>query len=231
MFIALGDGLPAGFGPWRLSAAGRRTSFPARLARRLGVPFVLPPSDGQDVLRAVAGGRDSNVSHHLAVPGLDFGNFLERRASTPLLRDDDALATEINLTLAYPHLVRPGLRPPNLLEAAALVRPTHVLVSLGFDRALEAVRAGDVSLLSSSREITATLDRLSTVLVDASFAVTAVLAPKISIGVSKAGAAVAEAVAGQNDTLRRWAAQAGAVFIDWAGADGLEAPEAYGVDG
>ncbi|MEO1086721.1 MAG: hypothetical protein AAFY88_21010, partial [Acidobacteriota bacterium] len=143
VFVALGDALAAGFGPWRLSAAGRGTSFPARLARRMKVPFERPPSGAGDVLRRLAAGRVRGGAHHLCVPGLDAAGLFERRASPPMLRAGDDRATQTNLVLGFPHLVHPGLRPPSLIEAAAGARPTHVLICLGYDAAVAAARSGN----------------------------------------------------------------------------------------
>jgi hypothetical protein len=173
--VVLGEGLAAGLGHFALSEDSQGWSFPAQLARRMGVelrqPLLEPPGVGgapgfpplpvrvpiapqNTVLREFP---PQQPFANLAVPGFTLGDALRRRPASPLVHDDDPTQTLANLILGLPALLH--VRDGGAGTAAALLtqvelarqaQATFTLVALGYGEAIAAALAGDAGRLPGS---------------------------------------------------------------------------------
>ncbi len=164
-FVVLGDGLAAGMGHFALEGSFQATSFPALVARSLGVPLRQPlfqPPGLGDVIGlepqppVVPGIRQSTVLSelpeaadlgNLAVPGFGLRDALERRPTVPVVDRGSNLQTLTNFILGLPDL---ELGPENgrtQAEYASDRQPTLALVCFGYDEILRAAAGGDLTLL------------------------------------------------------------------------------------
>lgn len=160
-FVVLGEGLAAGMTNFSLIESDQLESFPAQMARQMGVALVQPllqapglgdapgfarlpvrlPFDHQTtVLRQFPpAAKHANVS----VPGLTLADALTRRPVPPVVRADDALQTAVNLVVGMDGpLTAPAQASPTPLEYVLAQKPTLAVVALGYAEALAAAVAG-----------------------------------------------------------------------------------------
>lgn len=177
-FVALGEGLAAGVVDFALAAEGQRASFPALLARQMGVAFPqvllqapgvgnLPGLPPQPVILPT--GFQTTVAEpfpppgtpaNLSWPGLRLADVFEVRPRPPVIHRRDAAQTAANLILGLGALVRGEEGPlPTALEAALGHRPTFALVELGYHEALAAA-LGEGPALPSAGDFQAAYGRL-----------------------------------------------------------------------
>lgn len=160
VFVVIGDDIAAGMGEFALSEDSQKHSFPAVVARHMGVPFaqplIEPPGIGGPISLSLIGVRaprpfqttvlrdfpPRGVPANLSVPGFTVSDALRRRPTAPLTQDDPRQSAA-NLILGL-HASIYGKQPPTQLEAALRHRPSLVLVALGFTDLLRpALGAGE----------------------------------------------------------------------------------------
>src|SRR5215204_1597713 len=153
--VVLGEGLAAGVGHFSLSEETQPWSFPALVARQLGVNFHQPilqapglgnthhrqlapivPDVHQTTVRVDLNGTERPLDN-LAIPGLTARDAITLRPRSPLVHRDDAKQTLINFILGLPGLAERGVALPTALEAAQARQPTFALVELGYYELLE----------------------------------------------------------------------------------------------
>ena len=171
-FVVLGEGLAAGMADFGLTSVVQEKSFPAQMARQMGTCFPQPlmeaPGIG-DVLGypalpvrvpAYPEGRlrifpkQPNPADeaptlfvlNLSVPNLTLADSLALRPAAPLVHNDNAKLTSVNLILGFPALIL-GKPVPlwTQYEYAVDMNPTFSLVELGYYEALQAAAAGDAT--------------------------------------------------------------------------------------
>lgn len=178
-FVVLGEGLAAGMTNFSLVEADQLDSFPAQIARQMGIGFVQPliqapgigdapgfprlpvrlPVDHQTTV--VKGLASLEPNANLSIPGMTLAEALNRRPAAPVVRKTDAFQTAVNLVLGMEgFLGRTDSPSPTQLEYALKLQPTLVLIELGFVEALEAAVAGDASLLPDPGAFRAQYSRL-----------------------------------------------------------------------
>jgi len=154
-FVVLGEGLAAGVGHFSLSEETQPFSFPALVARQLGIDFHQPileapglgnahhrqvapivPDLHQTSVRTDFPGTDRPLDN-LAVPGLTARDARLLRPRHPLVHREDAKQTLINFILGLPALMDSGGALSTALESAQARRPTFALVELGYYELLE----------------------------------------------------------------------------------------------
>src|SRR5262249_47910774 len=124
--VVLGEGLAAGLGHFGLSEESQSFSFPAQLARRMGVelhqPLFEPPGVGgapgfpQLPVRVPIAPQNTVLRElppqkpfaNLAVPGFTLADALRRRPAPPLVSEEDPTQTLANLILGLPALLHGG---------------------------------------------------------------------------------------------------------------------------
>ena len=165
-FIVLGEGLAAGMADFSLYDEAQRYSFPAQMARQMGVPFIQPliqppgigdvpgfepwsvvaPSPLQStVVDQIPPEQPSNLS----VPGFKVADAVRMRPQEPMVDRTNSKQTTLNLLLGLNEIAYGLPRPwPTQLEKAVRRKPTLALVELGFTDALEAAIARDPARLS-----------------------------------------------------------------------------------
>ncbi|HVT60579.1 MAG TPA: hypothetical protein VHR45_19555 [Thermoanaerobaculia bacterium] len=168
-FIVLGEGLAAGIGHFSLSEDLQSQSFPAQLARQMGVafnqpllqapgagnvpgfaarPIIVPMAPQTTVRKDFPPAPPAQWLSNLAVPGFTLADALGRRPAPPLIRRDDSTQTLTNLILGLPALLGSGTDElPTQLELARQARATFTLVVLGYGEAAAAAVAGDAGRL------------------------------------------------------------------------------------
>jgi hypothetical protein len=167
-FVVLGEGLAAGMGDFSLCSDSQVYSFPAQMARQMGVAFsqrlIEPPGIGNPpgfaalpvivpspLQTSVVDRIPPERPNDLSVPGYTVADAVERRASQPLIDQGDAKQTIANLVLglldiAYGKTEELGTQ----LEYALDLQPTFALVVLGYTEALEAAIACSAQKLPSA---------------------------------------------------------------------------------
>ena len=152
--VAIGEGLAAGFGPFTLHRWSQRLSFPALIARELGVAFSLPLFEPPGIGNApgfepqpvvMPGLAQATVYNslppsefaNLSVPGITLRDALERKPCQPWIIQNDAVQTACNLIVGGRRLAT-NQEPLAQVDAAAVQRPTGVMIALGFGEALDA---------------------------------------------------------------------------------------------
>jgi hypothetical protein len=154
-FVVLGEGLAAGVGHFSLSDDTQPWSFPALIARQLGLEFHQPvfeapglgnahhrqvapivPDLHQTSVRVDFPGTERPLGN-FAIPGLTTRDALSLRPRSPFVHRDDAKQTLINFILGLPALTGTGGTLPTALEAVQGRRPTFALIELGFYELLE----------------------------------------------------------------------------------------------
>jgi hypothetical protein len=192
-FVMLGDDLAAGMGELSLSEDSQRRSFPAVLARHMGVPFkqplfeppgvsgpiglppisVRPPRLFQTtVLREFP---PVGVPDNLSVPGFSVADAVQLRPAPPLVQDD-IRQTSANLILGLPALMT-DRKPPTQLEAALQQRPSFVIVALGLSDVLRHVFGPGIDGTSSANEISRNFEQIFAKLVGQAIEVVAATIP------------------------------------------------------
>ncbi len=159
--VVLGEGLAAGISGFSLSADSQQFSFPAQMARQLGVPFdqplFQPPGVG-----SVAGFPEQPVIvpsplqstvfqtlppvefQNLAVPGLTLSEALRLRPALPLIHRSSGKQTMVNLILGIQAIAYRTVDPfPTQLECAISRKPTLAIVQLGFAEAIQSALLGE----------------------------------------------------------------------------------------
>lgn len=154
-FVTIGGSLSAGAGDFRLSRDLQESSFAARVAAQLRVPFpqslleppgleIVPPGYAQPPLRvpapqqwAVREDLPPGVVANISFPGMTLSDALHLRPSPPVVQPEDAKATAANVLLGLSAIAlqREPLTP---LEYALALHPDLVLVELGYSEALAA---------------------------------------------------------------------------------------------
>jgi len=166
-FVVLGEGLAGGMGDFSLSSDTQVYSFPAQIARQMGVAFpqrlieppglgnapgfaslpVIVPSPSQtSVVDQIPPRRPRDLS----VPGFRVADAVRRRPSEPLIDKADATQTMANfvlglLDIAYGKTEELRTQLENALE----LQPTFALVALGYSEVLEAAIASSPENLPS----------------------------------------------------------------------------------
>lgn len=195
VFVALGEGLAAGVGDFTLNADTQPDSFPAQMARLMGVEFVQPlidqPGVGNPVgfeelpvvvpapfQTTVLGSLPPPTPSNLSVPGYRLSDALDLRPAQPLVRRNDAKQTACNLILGVLSMAYGEQGPlATQLECALARRPTFALVELGYHEALEAAVRGDASSMPGARDFHSDYARLVAALRGAGAEVLALTVP------------------------------------------------------
>lgn len=165
-FVVMGEGLAAGVVNFSLSEPGQINSFGALAAKQMGTIFPQPifqaPGIGnvagfpQLPLRIPATLQTTFRKpfppqlfvFNLSIPGARVADATSRRPVSPLIQPHDSKQTLVNFILGYPQLIVENNVPTwTQLEYAVAMRPTVVLVSLGYTEVLDAAIRGDLSVL------------------------------------------------------------------------------------
>ncbi len=154
--IVVGDDLAAGMGAFALESVAQRWSFPALVARGLGIdlrqPLFEPPGLGDviglpegrpivpelmqtTVLERLPERADLD---NLAVPGFTLEDAFELRPRPPLVDRRSARRTLANFILGLPALELGEADGPTMVEYARRRRPALAVVAFGYRQALEA---------------------------------------------------------------------------------------------
>lgn len=158
--IILGEGLAAGMTNFSLMEEDQQDSFPAQMARQMKSTLIQPLIQGPGIGDAPGFARlpvrlpfdhqttvlkqfpPAGPVSNLSVPGLKLADALVRRPTAPLVHQDDALQTSINLILGIEGFLSGAESFPTQLEYAMKQKPTLAIIELGFVEALEAAVAG-----------------------------------------------------------------------------------------
>jgi hypothetical protein len=155
-FIVVGEGLAAGMADFALREVYQRNSFPAQMARQMNALFPQPLIESPGIGDApgfpalpprLPGILQGSVRtpfppylfvFNLSVPGFRLADSLNRRPDPPLIQRDSQ-QTVVNFILGYPALIA-GAELPLWTQAeyAVKLRPTFVIVALGYYDVLEA---------------------------------------------------------------------------------------------
>jgi hypothetical protein len=175
-FVVLGSGLAAGMGHFSLSEDSQQWSFPAQLARQMGVelrqPLLEPPGLGRVPpfaelpVRVPIAPQNTVLREfppqapfaNLAVPGFTLADALRRRPVPPLVHPEDSTQTLANLILGLPALLHGGGAAAELhtqVELARQAEATFALVVVGYGEAVAAALAGEAGHLPSSASFAA----------------------------------------------------------------------------
>lgn len=166
-FIVLGEGLAAGMADFALREVYQRKSFPAQMAAQMNAmlpqPLLESPGIGSgapgfaELLPRLPGILQGPVRtpfppylfvFNLSVPGFRLADSLTYRPLAPLVQQRDPKQTLTNFVLGYPALIAgPDLPLWTQLEYAVRMRPTFVIVALGYYDVLESAVADDPTLL------------------------------------------------------------------------------------
>ncbi|MBI3895865.1 MAG: hypothetical protein HY313_08015 [Acidobacteria bacterium] len=165
-FVVLGEGLAAGMADFTLKETYQTRSFPALLAQQMKTafpqPLIQPPGIGNavgfsELPAAIPGKQQTTVRKgfppglfifNLSVPGFRVSDAIRARPARPLVQSDNPRQTMINMTLGYPALLLDKTVPLwTQLEYAQQMRPTMVLIELGYYDVLDAAVRGNASLL------------------------------------------------------------------------------------
>jgi hypothetical protein len=172
-FVVLGEGLAAGMADFGLRSVTQEKSFPAQMAEQMDVAFPQPLIQGAGIGSApgfaslpvrLPGPSQGAVRKdfppqlfvfNLSVPGFRVQDALTRRPSPPLVQRHDELQSVTNLILGYPSLILKDKPLWTQVEYAQRLRPTLVLVALGYYDVLEAAALGDPSRMTSVQDFRA----------------------------------------------------------------------------
>ncbi len=167
-FVVLGDGLAAGMCNSRLYAEAQKGSFPALAAGQMQAIFPLPLINGPGLgnLPGRSPGRvdlpstlqttvrefpPNLFAFNLSVPGFGPDEALTVRPAPPLIDKTNATQTAANFILGFPALILNRDTPYwTQVEYAQSMRPTLILVELGYDRIFSASVRGKAAELSDS---------------------------------------------------------------------------------
>jgi hypothetical protein len=172
-FVVLGEGLAAGMADFGLRSVSQEKSFPVQMADQMDVAFPQPLIQGPGIgsvpgfpsLPVRLPGPDQGAVRkdfppqlfvfNLSVPGFRVRDALTRRPAPPLVQRHDELQSVTNLILGYPALILKDKPLWTQVEYAQRLRPTLVLVALGYYDVLEAAATGDPSRLTSVEDFRA----------------------------------------------------------------------------
>jgi quinol monooxygenase YgiN len=164
-FVVLGEGLAAGMSNFSLSQDMQQFSFPAQIARQMGVnlvqPLMEPPGIGSAIgfdswAGIVPSPLQSTVLQqlppdpisNLSVPGFTVSDAVHTRPRQPLIDRTSSQQTTVNLILGLSNIMNGATGPlPTQLELAVQCKPALAIVALGYSEALEAAIAGDPARL------------------------------------------------------------------------------------
>ncbi|MBM3740038.1 MAG: hypothetical protein FJW39_30140 [Acidobacteria bacterium] len=166
LFIALGDGLPAGMGDFGLHQRYQERSFPALVAAQMKALFPQPLLEAPG-LGGIPGYPDLPVRapgplgttlrtpfpptlfvFNLSVPGMKAAGASSIRVRPPLVHPADMQQTALNFIVGFPSLLLGKDKPLSTqVEAAVSLNPTSVLICYGYSDVLDAAAAGDPALL------------------------------------------------------------------------------------
>ncbi|HXA85848.1 MAG TPA: hypothetical protein VNZ47_12275 [Candidatus Dormibacteraeota bacterium] len=162
-FVAVGEGLAAGMGDFSLRRDGQQMSFPAHIARQLGVEFPqallrspgvgdvpgfarLPVRIPAPMQTRVLEQMPPSPVCDLCIPGFTSSDALRFRPVQPLVHRNDARQTAGNLILGLSALAY-GEQAGTQLECALGLQPNLTLVSLGYTEVLSAAVEGNPAAL------------------------------------------------------------------------------------
>ena len=166
-FVVMGEGLAAGMADFGLRSVYQEKSFPAQMAQQMDVAFPQPLIQGAGIgsapgfpsLPVRLPGPDQGAVRkdfppqlfvfNLSVPGFRVSDALTRRPTPPLVQRNDELQSVTNLILGYPSLILKDKPLWTQAEYAQRMRPSLVLIELGYYDVLEAAATGDPSRLTS----------------------------------------------------------------------------------
>src|SRR2546426_2589327 len=152
-----------------LIAAKMNVLFPQPLFQSPGmgsVPgfAVLPariPATLQTTVRVAAGPKPANTTDrpnaqppvnvfvfNVSIPSQKVADALARRPVPPLIQQNDMQQSTINMILGFPEMVAGANKPVwTQLEYVQQLRPTYIMVALGYSDVLEAAASGNTALL------------------------------------------------------------------------------------
>lgn len=154
-FIVLGEGLAAGVGDFTLTSDTQQWSFPAQMARQMGVDFRLPllqsPGIGNFVgfpplpVRIPAPMQTTVFAQlppqpvaNIAAPEFKLNDALNLRPSQPLVHRSNTRQTAANLIWGILPIAQGQTSLPTQLEYALQRSPSFTIVELGYYEILEA---------------------------------------------------------------------------------------------
>ncbi len=166
-FIVVGEGLAAGMADFALREVYQRKSFPAQMAQQMDAllpqPLLQSPGIGSGApgfallpprLPGILQGSVRTpfppylFVFNLSVPGFRLEDALSLRPTAPLIQQRDPKQTLANFILGYPALIAGADLPLwTQTEYAVQMRPTFVIVELGYYDVLEAAVEDDPSRL------------------------------------------------------------------------------------
>jgi lysophospholipase L1-like esterase len=165
-FIVIGEGLAAGMADFALREVYQNNSFPAQMARQMNAmlpqPLIQSPGIGNAPGFTALPPRLPGILQgsvrtpfppylfvfNLSIPGFRLADSLTRRPIPPLVQQHDAQQTMVNLILGYPALIAGADLPLwTQAEYAAQMKPTFVIVELGYYDVLEPAVKDNASLL------------------------------------------------------------------------------------
>jgi hypothetical protein len=180
-FVVMGEGLAAGMGNYGLSSVLQNQDFAALVAGKMhtGIeqPLMQPPGIG-DVVGYP--GQEVQVQKYpqgsvrqfylptdktkdpiqtpplfvtnVSVPGLTLNDSVTMKPVAPVVQHGNMKQTVFNMILGFPQLILNNVPQWTQLEYATALRPTVVLVELGYYEALNAAVKGDPSLIPSAAD-------------------------------------------------------------------------------
>jgi hypothetical protein len=165
-FIVLGEGLAAGMADFALRDVYQDKSFPAQMARQMNTIFpqpliqtpgigsvpgftALPPRLPTTLQGSVREPFPPFLFvFNLSVPGYKLIDATSRRPVAPLIQQHDLTQTVVNFILGYPALIAGSNLPMwTQAEYAVQMKPTFVIVELGYYDVLDAAVKNDPTLL------------------------------------------------------------------------------------
>jgi hypothetical protein len=162
--VVVGEGLAAGVGDFSISAETQPWSFPAQMARQMGVDLpqrliqapgldngisfgslpVLMPSPLQST---VVGQLPPGPVANLALPAFTLEDALHLRPRQPLVHRGNSKQTAVNLTWGLLPMAQGRDGSPTQIECALQQSPNLVLIELGYYEAVRAAVACDPELV------------------------------------------------------------------------------------
>lgn len=179
-FVVMGEGLAAGMADFSLSATVQAASFPAQMARQMGVafrqPLFQPPGLGSPpgfpalpmvvpalLQTTVFTQLPEEPFSNLSVPGFTLSDALGLRPTQPMIRRNHAKQTLANLILEPLAIVHGKQGPlPTQLECALKQEPTFTIIELGYYEALDAAIQANPGLLCSAETLASGYERIVT---------------------------------------------------------------------
>jgi hypothetical protein len=160
-FVVLGEGWAAGLADFALRREAQNRSFGAQIAAQMGAffpqPLIESPGLGgvpgfPELPARLPGLYQTTVREakpnlfvfNLSIPGSTVSESIRRRPLRPLVHQTDPQQTLINMVLGFPAMLLENDVPLwSQLEYARALRPTLVLVALGYADVLKAAVQAD----------------------------------------------------------------------------------------